>query len=156
VAFVVGIKGRLFQQFALTIATSVIISAFNALSLSPALASLILRPAKTVRRGRIARFFRGFNRAFAWTTDHYVGWTRVLVGKTFIAAVILLAFGAAAIFSARALPRGFLPDEDQGFLYGNVQLPDAASLQRTDQAMQVVEGVLAKTDGIKAYAVVSG
>jgi HAE1 family hydrophobic/amphiphilic exporter-1 len=156
VAFVVGIKGRLFSQFALTIAISVVISAFNALSLSPALSSLILRPAKAKRRGPLAWFFGKFNRAFHQTTERYVGWTSVLVRKTYIAAALLIAFGAAAAMTGRALPTGFLPDEDQGFLYGNVQLPDAASLQRTDEAMKAIEKVLAETDGLQAYAVLSG
>jgi HAE1 family hydrophobic/amphiphilic exporter-1 len=155
VAFVVGIKGRLFQQFALTIAISVIISAFNALSLSPALASLILRPKKK-RRGPLAWFFARFNRAFGWTTDHYVGLTSVLLRKTYIAAAMLLFFAVAAILCGRALPTGFLPDEDQGFMYGNVQLPDAASLSRTDQAMRAIEKVLGTTEGIRAFATISG
>jgi HAE1 family hydrophobic/amphiphilic exporter-1 len=156
VAFVVGIKGRLFQQFALTIAISVIISAFNALSLSPALASLILRPAGTVKRGPLAWLFGKFNRGFAWTTDRYVGWTGVLVRKTYIAAVVLLVFAAAALLSGGRLPSGFVPEEDQGFLYGNVQLPDAASLQRTDRALEAIEQVLANTEGIAAFADVAG
>jgi HAE1 family hydrophobic/amphiphilic exporter-1 len=153
VAFVVGIKGRLFQQFALTIAISVIISAFNALSLSPALSSLILRPKGSVKRGW---FFSWFNRAFGWTTDHYVGWTGVLVRKTWIAVAMLIAFAMLAILTNRRLPTGFIPDEDQGFLYGNVQLPDAASLQRTDGALREIEQVLAHTEGIASYAVVAG
>jgi HAE1 family hydrophobic/amphiphilic exporter-1 len=156
VAFVVGIKGRLFQQFALTIAISVIISAFNALSLSPALSSLILRPAKAKRRGPLAWFFGKFNRAFGWTTNRYVGWTGVLVRKTYIAAGLLLGFAFAALLSGRKLPTGFLPEEDQGFLYGNVQLPDAASLERTGRALRAIEQVLAKTEGIATYANVAG
>ena len=156
VAFVAGIKGRLFQQFALTIAVSVILSAFNALSLSPALSSLLLKPASQKRRGPLGWFFRRFNRGFGWTTERYVGWTGVLVRKTSIAAVMLLVFAALAILTMRKLPTGFLPEEDQGFMYGNVQLPDAASLQRTDEAMRAVEGVLGKTQGIAAYTTVSG
>src|SRR5262249_43125397 len=148
VAFVVGIKGRLFQQFALTIAISVIISAFNALSLSPALSSLILRPAKKGKRGPLKWFFGKFNRAFGWTTDRYVGWTGRLVRKTYIAAAVLLFFTAGAIFTGRRLPTGFLPEEDQGFMYGNVQLPDAASLERTDRAMRAIEKVLSTTEGV--------
>ncbi len=156
VAFVVGIKGRLFQQFALTIALSVIISAFNALSLSPALASLILRPVKKKRRGPLAWFFGKFNRAFGWTTARYVGWTGALVRKSYIAGAMLLVFVALAALTSRRLPSGFLPEEDQGFLYGNVQLPDAASLQRTDGALRAVERVLAQSDGVLAYADVAG
>jgi hydrophobe/amphiphile efflux-1 (HAE1) family protein len=151
VAFVAGIKGRLFLQFAITIAVSVIISAFNALSLSPALSSLILKPAT-----RTNWFFGKFNRAFGWTTERYVGWARVLVRKTSFAGVLLLVFAAAALASGRKLPTSFLPEEDQGFLFGQMQLPDAASLQRTDEAMRAIEGVLAKSEGVEAYTTVSG
>jgi hydrophobic/amphiphilic exporter-1 (mainly G- bacteria), HAE1 family len=156
VAFVSGIKGRLFQQFALTIAISVIISAFNALSLSPALSAMLLKPLRARRRGPLAWFFARFNRAFAWTTDHYVSWTAVLLRKTTVAVVILLAFGAGALLLGKRLPQSFVPDEDQGFLYGNLQLPDAASLQRTDAAMREIEQVLAHIDGVASYTTVSG
>ncbi|HEY1584381.1 MAG TPA: multidrug efflux RND transporter permease subunit [Polyangia bacterium] len=156
VAFVVGIKGRLFMQFAITIALSVIISAFNALSLSPALASLILRPADRAKRGPLAWFFGKFNRAFGWTTDRYIGWTRVLVRKTSIAGVLLVVFAGAALLSGRSLPTSFLPEEDQGFLFGQMQLIDAASLQRSDEAMKAIERVLAKADGVESYTTVSG
>jgi HAE1 family hydrophobic/amphiphilic exporter-1 len=116
----------------------------------------ILRPANRVRRGPLAWFFGRFNRAFGWTTNCYVSGTGVLVRKSYIAGAMLLVFGAAAFFSQRRLPTGFIPDEDQCFMYGNVQLPDAASLQRTDQAMRAIEKVLAKTEGIRTYAAISG
>jgi HAE1 family hydrophobic/amphiphilic exporter-1 len=156
VAFVPGIKGRLFQQFALTIAISVLISAFNALTLSPALSALLLKPKQGRRRGPLAWFFTRYNRAFAWTTDHYVDWTGRLVRKTglALAALALFALGAAAL--GKKLPSAFVPDEDQGFIYGNVQLPDAASVQRTDGAMKQIEEVLAKEDALDGYTVVSG
>jgi HAE1 family hydrophobic/amphiphilic exporter-1 len=157
VAFVTGIKGRLFQQFALTIAISVLISAFNALSLSPALSALILKPAsKKRRRGPLAWFFRYFNRAFAWSTERYVGWTGVLVRKTAVGVVMLVLFGLGAIVVGKKLPSSFVPDEDQGFLYGNLLMPDAASLQRTDATMKKIEAVLAHTEGLEGYTVVSG
>jgi len=155
-ALVAGIKGRLFQQFALTIAISVIISAFNALSLSPALSAMLLKPAGRRHRGLLGRLFGRFNRAFDWTTHHYVGWTGVLVRKTVVGlALVVVLGGAAALISAR-MPTGFVPQEDQGFMYGNVQLPDAASIQRTDATMKQIEEILAHTDGIAAYTVVSG
>jgi HAE1 family hydrophobic/amphiphilic exporter-1 len=143
-------------QFAITIAISVIISAFNALSLSPALSSLILRPADRAKRGPLAWFFGKFNRGFGWTTDRYIGWTRVLVRKTSIAGVLLLVFAGAALLSGRSLPTSFLPEEDQGFLFGQMQLIDAASLQRSDEAMKAIERVLAKADGVQSYTTVSG
>jgi len=156
VAFVPGIKGRLFQQFALTIAISVLISAFNALTLSPALSALLLKPKHARKRGLLARLFDRFNRAFAWTTDHYVGWTARLLRKTVLALVVLALFALGAGALGKKLPSAFVPDEDQGFVYGNVQLPDAASVQRTDDAMKKIEAVLAKNDALEGYTVVSG
>ncbi|HEX6839769.1 MAG TPA: multidrug efflux RND transporter permease subunit [Polyangia bacterium] len=156
VAFVSGIKGRMFQQFALTIAISVVISAFNALTLSPALSALLLRPKHGRRRGPLAWFFTRFNRAFAWTTDRYVGISAVLVRKTVLALVALALFGLAAGGVGKTLPSAFVPDEDQGFVYGNIQLPDAASVQRTDAMMKRIEAILEKEPAIEGYAAVSG
>ncbi|HEX2570182.1 MAG TPA: multidrug efflux RND transporter permease subunit [Polyangia bacterium] len=152
VAFVPGIKGRLFQQFALTIAISIIISAFNALSLSPALSALILKPAgQKKRRGPLTWFFARFNRAFGWTMERYVGWTAVLLRKTLVVLAVLVAFIGGAYLFDKKLPTSFFPEEDQGYLYGQLQLPEAASLQRTEAAMKEVEKLLARTEGIAAY-----
>ncbi|HZS42399.1 MAG TPA: efflux RND transporter permease subunit, partial [Polyangia bacterium] len=156
VAFVAGIKGRLFQQFALTIAASVLISAFNALSLSPALCAMLLRPAGERRRGPLARFFARFNRGFAWTTERYVGWSGALVRKSALALAAVAAFGALAWLVDRRLPTSFIPDEDQGFVFGQVQLPDGASLQRTDAMMRKAEEIFAHTDGLAGYTTVGG
>ncbi|HXU70706.1 MAG TPA: multidrug efflux RND transporter permease subunit [Polyangia bacterium] len=157
VAFVVGIKGRLFQQFALTIAISVLISAFNALTLSPALSALLLKPkGARGRRGPLAWFFARFNRAFAWTTDHYVGLSARLLRKTVVSLVVLALFALGGLGLGRKLPQSFVPDEDQGFLYGNLMLPDAASLQRTDAAMKKVEEVLSHVEGLEGYTTISG
>jgi hydrophobic/amphiphilic exporter-1 (mainly G- bacteria), HAE1 family len=156
VAFIAGIKGRLFQQFALTIAASVLISAFTALSLTPALTATLLTSGRRRRETVLARALGSFNRAFDWVTRHYSGWTAVLVRKTLVAVVALAAFGGAAFLAGRALPSSFLPEEDQGYLFAHVQLPDAASLQRTDDLMRKVEDVLAHTDGIAGYVAISG
>jgi len=156
VAFIAGIKGRLFQQFALTIAASVLLSAFTALSLTPALTATLLTPARQRRGGVLGRVFRPFNRGFAWITERYSGWTAVLVRKALVGLAVLAVFGAGAALVARALPSSFVPEEDQGYAFGHIQLPDAASLQRTDAFMRQVENVLAHTDGIAGYLVVSG
>src|SRR5207244_9104335 len=129
-AFIPGITGRLYQQFAVTIAISVILSAFNALTLSPALAALLLRP-KTDRRGPLAKFFGWFNRIFGYATNQYVRWSGTLIRKSVIAVVMLVIFGGAAGFFASKVPTSFLPDEDQGYMFLHLQLPNAASLQRT-------------------------
>ncbi|MGB6544312.1 MAG: multidrug efflux RND transporter permease subunit [Candidatus Acidiferrales bacterium] len=154
-AFIPGITGRLYQQFAVTIAISVIISAFNALSLSPALAALLLKPKKP-SKGPLRKFFDWFNRAFGRVTDDYVRGSAALIRKSGIAVIALLLFGVVAIFFGEKLPSGFLPDEDQGYAYVNLQLPVAASLQRTDQAARDVENVLMKTPGVQYTTSVIG
>jgi HAE1 family hydrophobic/amphiphilic exporter-1 len=154
-AFIPGITGRLYQQFAVTIAISVIISAFNALSLSPALAALLLRP-KEPSTGPLRRFFDWFNRAFGRATNGYIRASGALIRKSGLAVIVLLLFGVVAIFFGEKLPSGFLPDEDQGYAYVNLQLPFAASLQRTDQAAREVEGILAKIPGVQYTTSVIG
>src|SRR6187399_2768930 len=121
-AFIPGITGRLYQQFAVTIAISVILSAFNALSLSPALSALLLRPRKEAR-GLLRFFFDLFNRAFAHATNGYVRGAGVLIRKAVIAFALLLACGAGAAYFGTRLPSSFLPDEDQGYMFLNLQLP---------------------------------
>src|SRR6266849_5132168 len=154
-AFIPGITGRLYQQFAVTIAISVILSAFNALTLSPALAALLLRP-KTSRGGPLKGFFAWFNRGFANATEWYVRVCGFLVRKTAIAIVLLVAFAVAAGWFGNKVPASFLPDEDQGYLYVNVQLPIAASLERTDTVAAKIESALAKTPGVEHTTSVIG
>ncbi|HEX5425496.1 MAG TPA: multidrug efflux RND transporter permease subunit [Candidatus Acidoferrales bacterium] len=154
-AFIPGITGRLYQQFAVTIAISVIISAFNALSLSPALSALLLRPRKE-SGGLLRRFFDWFNRVFDRTRNGYIRASAALIRKSAIAVIALIAFGVVAWFFGKKLPTGFLPDEDQGYAFVNLQLPNAASLQRTDQAARQVEAVLAKTPGVEYTTSVIG
>src|SRR6202048_411918 len=127
IAFVGGIQGRLNTQFAVTIAISVLISAFNALTLSPALSALLLRPRRP-GRGPLARFFGLFNRVFDRSALGYVRWSHGLIRKPVIAVAILVAFIAVDGLVGRKLPTSFIPEEDQGFLLANVQLPAAASL----------------------------
>jgi len=154
-AFIPGITGRLYQQFAVTIAISVILSAFNALSLSPALAALILKPKKP-SQGLLRRFFNWFNRVFRRGQDSYVHWSGVLIQKSAIALVLLVVFGVAAGFFSSRIPSSFLPDEDQGYLYINMQLPNAASLQRTEEVASKIEKVLGQTPGVKYTTSVIG
>ncbi len=147
-AFIPGITGRLYQQFAVTIAFSVILSAFNALTLSPALAALLLRR-KTSTGGPLSAFLALFNRVFANATEWYVRVCGFLIRKSAIAVILLALFAAGAGWFGNKVPASFLPDEDQGYLYVNVQLPIAASLQRTDEVAAKIESVLAKTPGIE-------
>jgi HAE1 family hydrophobic/amphiphilic exporter-1 len=154
-AFIPGITGRLYQQFAVTIAFSVILSAFNALTLSPALAALLLRP-KTSGGGSLRVFFAWFNRAFANATEWYVQQCGFLIRKGAIAMIMLAACAVAAGWFGNNVPASFLPDEDQGYLYVNLQLPTAASLQRTDEVAAKIESALAKTPGIEHTTSVIG
>jgi multidrug efflux pump len=154
-AFIPGITGRLYQQFAVTIAVSVILSAFNALTLSPALSALLLRP-REKSSGLLRRFFDRFNRIFARATDGYVWVAGALIRKSVIAFAVLIVCGIlAGVFSAK-LPSSFLPDEDQGYMYMNLQLPNASSLQRTEAAAHEIEDLLAKTPGVESTASVVG
>jgi len=154
-AFIPGITGKLYQQFAVTIAISVILSAFNALSLSPALAALLLKP-KVESKGLLAKFFGWFNRSFTRATDRYVRISGALLRKAVVVVVLLVGFGAAAYWIGGKLPTSFVPDEDQGYFYLNIQLPNAASLQRTEQVAAKVEAILAKTPGVKYSTSVLG
>jgi HAE1 family hydrophobic/amphiphilic exporter-1 len=156
-AAIPGITGKLYQQFAITIAISVLISAFNALTLSPALAALLLKPKDPTRRaGPLQRFFNGFNRLFKRTTDKYVSTSGVLIHKSGFAMLALLGVAVLAVFLGERLPSGFLPQEDQGYLFVAMQLPDAASMQRTDAAVQRVSKALLETPGIAGVVGVDG
>jgi HAE1 family hydrophobic/amphiphilic exporter-1 len=155
VAFMSGVTGRLYQQFALTIAVSVLISAFNALTLSPALSALLLRP-RAEPKGILARLGRWFNRWFGKATDGYVSVSRVLVRKVGIPLFLLLGVAAISVALGRKLPTGFIPDEDQGYAIIGVQLPDGASLQRTRDVYKRIDDILAKQAGLQTYNGVAG
>jgi hydrophobic/amphiphilic exporter-1 (mainly G- bacteria), HAE1 family len=156
-AAIPGITGRLYQQFAVTIAISVLISAFNALTLSPALAGLLLKPKSHERRANLlGPFFARFNRFFGRTTEKYVSASGVLIHKSGFAMIGLAAVALLAVFIGNRLPTGFLPQEDQGYFYAAIQLPDAASLQRTDAAAQRVTDALLRTPGVQSVVGVDG
>jgi HAE1 family hydrophobic/amphiphilic exporter-1 len=154
-AFIPGITGRLYQQFAVTIAVSVIISAFNALSLSPALSALLLRPKKPAR-GPLGHFFNWFNRVFNSATNGYVKGCGVLLHKFAFSLIILVGLGLMAGWFGGKVPAGFLPDEDQGYVFAAIQLPDAASLQRTDAAAARMEKIIQDTPGVEHVTSVIG
>src|SRR5262249_4500769 len=154
-AAIPGITGRLYQQFAVTIAVSVALSAFNALTLSPALCSLLLRP-KTETRGPLGKFYAWFNRWFARATDGYVSLSHHLILKTGRSMLFLLGLTVVAGLIGSRLPASFIPNEDQGYFYMNVQLPNASSLQRTDAVARQIEDVLAHTEGVQTYNTILG
>jgi len=146
--FIPGITGRLYQQFAITIAISVIVSTFNALTLSPALGALLLRPKKETH-GPLAKFFGWFNRRFKASTYFYLRVSGALIRKSVVTVVALAGFAVASLFFMKAVPTSFLPDEDQGYMYVVMQLPEASSIQSTAQAARAVEEVLRNTPGVK-------
>jgi HAE1 family hydrophobic/amphiphilic exporter-1 len=155
-ALIPGITGRLYQQFAVTIAISVLISAFNALTLSPALASLLLKPKEEgQKKGLLAKGYAAFNKFFGRTTESFVHTSSVLIHKSGIAMVALLLVGAVAVFLGASLPGGFLPTEDQGYMFLALQLPDGASAQRTDAAQQKISDALLKTPGVQGVIAVT-
>jgi hydrophobe/amphiphile efflux-1 (HAE1) family protein len=155
VSFLGGISGQIFRQFALTIACSVLLSAFNALSLSPALSALILRP-KSESKGLLGKAFDKFNLGFTWTTNRYLWGVRGLMRKSVLALVALGAVYLAAGTLFKSLPGGFLPDEDQGVFISAVRLPDGASIGRNLATSKQVADVLQSTPGIQDVSVVGG
>ena len=155
VAFLGGLTGKMYQQFALTIAISVLLSAFSALSLSPALSVMLLKPAKPMR-GPLGAVFRGFNRVFDRATSGYVSVARVLVRKAVLTILVVGVVVLGVGILGRALPAGFIPDEDQGLVGISVQLPPGASLERTNAVLRRVEEILAKTEGIESFQTIGG
>ncbi len=154
-AFIPGITGRLYQQFAVTIAIAVLISAFNALSLSPALSALLLRPKKQ-SKGPLAIFFGWFNRAFGRATDGYVRVSGALLHKSAVALIMLAGFAVAGLWIGGRLPDSFVPDEDQGYFYMNLQLPNASSLERTQEVVSKIQKIVAATPGVEHFTSVTG
>ncbi|HEV3058571.1 MAG TPA: multidrug efflux RND transporter permease subunit [Vicinamibacterales bacterium] len=155
VGFMAGIQGRLNKQFAITIAISVLISAFNALTLSPALSAMLLKP-RAQATGPLGRLFSAFNRGFDKATRGYVAISHGIVRKAFVGVALLAGFTAAAALLGRRLPTSFVPEEDYGYFLLNVQLPAAASLERTDAVCRKIDQLLASTDGIANFNTIAG
>jgi HAE1 family hydrophobic/amphiphilic exporter-1 len=161
VAAMGGITGRLYQQFAITVAVSVCFSSVNALSLSPALCALLLRKRKP-SRGLLGIFFGGFNKVFDKSTDAYMKLASAMTRKIPRGLVFILVVTIGLAVLGGILPGGFMPEEDMGYFFVNIQLPDAASLQRSDAVTKKVEGIIAKYDEVKfltsaaGYSMLSG
>ena len=155
VGFMGGITGRLYQQFAITIALSVLLSVVNALTLSPALAAMLLKK-PTGKRTLLTPFYNGFNKVFGWTTDRYVSFAGILIRKMFRSLAFIGIVIYVTVVLVRNIPGGFVPEEDQGFILVNALLPDAASLERTDAVMKKAEAILAKNEAVEGYNTISG
>ncbi|MEJ2656577.1 MAG: efflux RND transporter permease subunit, partial [Desulfobacterales bacterium] len=155
VAVMGGITGRLYQQFAITVAVSVVFSSINALTLSPALCALLLRKQKPYG-GPLGAFFRLFNRVFDRATKTYMGLTRIVAGKIVRGLIFILVVAIAMGFLGKKVPGGFMPEEDMGYLLVNVQLPDAASLQRSDAVAKKVEKIIGKYPEVEYITTATG
>ncbi len=155
VAFIGGISGEIFKQFALTIAVSVLISALSALTLSPALSSILLKPSGQ-RKNLLTPFFGAFNFAFEHTRKKYTSFVEFLIRRSIIAVTTLGLVIGGTIFLFKALPTGFLPEEDQGAFFISIRLPDGASTERTDRATQKVEKILSQIPDVATYFVIGG
>ena len=155
VAFLPGLTGVIYRQFAVTISVAVVISSLNALTLAPALCAHFLKPGKSADR-KVILPLRLFNTFFDWVTARYSSVVSFFVRRLFIAALAFAAVMAFTYWSYGAVPKGFVPFEDQGALMVDVQLPDGASLERTAAVMQKVEQVMAEEPGIEAVMSVTG
>ncbi|MEM7021545.1 MAG: multidrug efflux RND transporter permease subunit [Pseudomonadota bacterium] len=151
-AFLPGITGELYRQFALTIAVSTLFSTLNALTMSPALCALLLRPPKQKKNA----FFRGFDAVFRKLEGGYLGITTALIRRTAVVMVLFLVIGGFTVWQFGRLPTGFLPLEDQGYLMVSVQLPDASSLERTNEVLDRIDGILENVPGIEQWVTFGG
>src|SRR5499426_2700121 len=155
VGFMGGITGRLYQQFAITIALSVLLSVINALTLSPALSALLLKPASG-KKSFLTPFYNGFNKVFGVTTDGYVSLASILARKAIRSAAFIGILVYVIVVLVKQIPGGFVPEEDQGYIMVNAQLPDAASLERTDAVMKKAEAILQANHAIEGFNTISG
>jgi HAE1 family hydrophobic/amphiphilic exporter-1 len=155
VAFMGGVTGQLYQQFALTIAVSVVFSVINALTLSPALSAMLLRK-PTPGRGPIAKFFKGFNRFFDWLSNGYGNIVGHMARKAARSMILLVAVCVGIYLLGKVVPGGFIPDEDKGYMFVAVELPEGASLQRTDEVLKQVEAIVGNTEGVRSSVGLAG
>lgn len=158
VAMTPGITGRFYQQFAITIAVSVAFSAFSALSLSPALCAILLKPTKPVEEqtGLLAKFFAGFNNIFEKVTGGYLKGVTFFAKKSIRIVALLTVILLAVVLLGKKIPMGFIPEEDQGYVLVNISLPPASSLQRTDEVSKKVDSFLANEESILSYTTING
>ncbi|KAB2653990.1 MAG: multidrug efflux RND transporter permease subunit [Verrucomicrobia bacterium] len=162
-AFIGGITGKFYQQFALTIAVSTVISAFNSLTLSPALCALLLQEHgapkdkfSNILDATLGWFFRGFNRIFQRAGDAYAGVVRRMVRAAVVVLVVYAGLVGLGLFTFAKVPTGFIPSQDMGYLIVVVQLPDASSFERTDAVVKHVDEIARKIPGIAHTFAISG
>lgn len=154
-AFMGGITGSLFQQFAVTIAISVLFSALNALTLSPALAAKLLKP-KGEKKSPLEKFYKWFNKYFDKFTDGYISFTAIFVRKSLRSILFIGIIIVLIVVLFKKVPGGFVPEEDNGYFMIHLQLPDASSLQRTEEICKKVDNVLSEFKAIDNYTTIAG
>jgi HAE1 family hydrophobic/amphiphilic exporter-1 len=155
VAGMAGITGLLYQQFAITICVSVVVSSVNALTLSPALCSLLLKKPSPYK-GLLGRFFRIFDHGMEKTTDAYMQFTNIVARKLKRGVIFILIATLAVVIFGRLVPGGFIPEEDMSYFFVNMQLPNAASLQRSDAVAKKVEATILKYPEVKYISTATG
>lgn len=155
VSFFPGATGLLYKQFALIIAFSIAVSTFNAISFSPSMAAILLRPPQEAR-GPLGWFFGKFNRGFAWVIDRYRAFVEFLIRLRYLVVAVFVVGLVATVFMYRAVPAGFVPGEDQGSILGFVQGPNIVSLQYTENILDQVHQSLAKVPEIQSTAEIAG
>jgi hydrophobe/amphiphile efflux-1 (HAE1) family protein len=155
VVFMGGMSGLFYQQFAVTIAVSVLFSAIGALTLTPALCAMLLKPSKS-SKGMLGRFFAAFNSVFERCTGVYVGVSGFLAKKLIRGGALCALIVGGVYLCGRALPSGFIPEEDQGYVLATMQLPDASSLERTTRASREVEQMILEQPGVESVTTVDG
>lgn len=151
-AFLPGITGEMYRQFALTIAVSTIFSSINALTMSPALSALLLRP--TPARKNV--FYRGFDKFFSIASNRYAQFLKMIVRRTGLMMLLFLVIAGYSVWEFGRIPTGFLPVEDQGYVIANIQLPDAASQQRTDEVLAEIDRILRQSPGVSDWVSLGG
>jgi HAE1 family hydrophobic/amphiphilic exporter-1 len=156
VAAMGGITGRLYQQFAITIAIAVGLSSINALTLSPALAATLLKPPGEKKKSFLDGFFNAFNRGLDATTDKFMVLADFFLTKLYRSGVLLIAMVIGIVFLFKIVPAGFMPEEDQGYVMTGLIMPDGASLQRTDQVIAEMEAIIAEYDAVQNATVIAG
>ena len=155
VSFLGGTTGQMYKQFALTLTSSIVISGLLALTLSPAMCVLLLKP-KPERKGLIGKFFDGFDRGFNYTTNKYIAIVNNFLHHISRPLIFLGIVTILVVVVMKLLPTGFLPEEDQGYFFVNVISPKGVSLQMTDQVMHSIEKILEETPGVQSYSSVPG
>ena len=153
-AFLPGISGQLYRQFALTIATATVFSSINALTMSPAMCALLLRPREPGKKQNI--FFRAFNRGYDWSERGYAGIVGQMVRRTAFMALIYIGLIVLSGWSLLSIPTGFLPVEDQGYAIAAYQLPDAASQERSREVVEKMDAIISKTPGVQDWITIGG